>query len=108
MIYLDDKTTPQAMFIPKAVTGQAGELSLRMVSTVDNTTPVDVTVVNVDTHDLYYNVAVALPEDAQPGEYEYTLTAGGIVVSDGIVIVGEPKNQYNEYGNQEQYEQYEG
>ena len=131
MIYLKQTTESQVVRIPASAPKAGGVVTLEMVNTIDRGPALvfdfDQAVYLVDSegafvHDaddlqvavyatgdtsrLYYVVNVVLPEDVTPGEYEYTASAGGEVVSCGLAIVGEPKAAVKEYDKLTQYEQY--
>lgn len=136
MIYLKNTTDTQLVRIlangPKA----DGEIVLRMVNTINrgpgsrldvtrgrdayvplvgaedayihdaNDFQVYVRDVALDNSRTYYQGTVELPAGIPDGEYEYTFTVGGVVVSCGLAIVGEPKSRAVQYSNTVQYEQY--
>lgn len=105
MIYLVNEPGPQAVMIPKPVT-ESGALTMTFRSTVNQTEPVDAGVIDLAVSDLYYFLAVTVPEGMQPGEYEYTLRSDGIAVAAGVAVMRDayPTVQYIK---QAQYEQYE-
>ena len=108
MIYLANTTDPQVAYIPRD-TEFTGTLSLSLKSTVDLDTPyVSATVVDLNVFRTVYAVAVELPEGIQPGEYQYTLKAGGVQVSTGVLVVGEYRLAREQYNKTIQYEQYNG
>jgi hypothetical protein len=59
-----------------------------------------------DASRLYYVVNVELSEDVTEGEYEYTASVDGDVVSCGLAIVGDPEPSVTSYDNSITYEQY--
>lgn len=131
MLYFKNTTDAQIVRIPASGPKADGIVTLRMVNTINRgdehiftfdqavylvdadgalVHDVDdrqVTVAAVaDTSRLYYVLNVALSDDMPEGEYEYTATAGGEVISCGLAIVGEPKPSTVNYANTVQYEQY--
>lgn len=62
--------------------------------------------VALDNSRTYYQGTVELPAGIPDGEYEYTFTVGGVAVSCGLAIVGEPKSRAIQNSNTVQYEQY--
>lgn len=106
MIYLQNTTDPQVLFIPRSVETPEGSIVFRAKNTIDLSVDVDVEVTDLRTSGLYYNVAVALPEGVPDGEYEYNLSVGDTTLSTGLLVVGERKDP-NEYNKEVTYEQYE-
>lgn len=105
MIYLVNQPGPQAVMIPKPVTG-TGPLTMTFRSTVNQTEPVDAGVIDISVSQLYYFLAVTVPEGMQPGEYEYDLRADGIPVASGVAMIRDtyPTVQYIKQATYEQYE----
>lgn len=106
MLYLTNTTKPQVLFVPKDGEVPEGTLTFEAVSTVDLDTAVSQEVIDLDTSGLYFNVSIALPEGVQDGEYEYTLSADGIPVSSGLLVIGENFHP-SQYEKSITYEQYE-
>jgi hypothetical protein len=131
MIYLKHTTETQVVRIPASYPKQGGVVTFEMVNTINRgeaqVYTFDQAVYLVDSegafvHDaddlqivvyaaadasrLYYVLNVDLPEDVTPGEYEYTASVAGEVVSCGLAIVGEPKASVTSYDKPVQYEQY--
>ena len=108
MIYLSNTTDAQVAFIPRD-TDIAGTLVFTIRSTVDLDRPLTVTVIDLNVFRTMYAVAVQLPVGIQTGEYQYKLTAGGVVVSTGLLVVGEyTPSVAGEYDKPITYEQYNG
>lgn len=111
MIYLSNTTDAQAVFIPKGGDSATGTLHFSATSTVELSTPVDVTVLDLDVSDLYFYVALALPEGMADGEYRYELRSDDALLSQGLLVVGAPARgsapegtkQYNENITYEQF-----
>lgn len=108
MIYLANTTDAQVAYIPRD-TDLTGTLSLSLKSTVDLDTPyISATVLDLNVFRTMYAVGVELPEGIQSGEYEYTLRAGGVQVSTGVLIIGDYAHTREQYNKQITYEQYNG
>jgi len=107
MIYLNNTTDAQAVFIPRD-TDITGPLRLTMRSTVGLEVPVSVAVLDLNVHRLCYHLGITLPEGIASGEYEYTLTSDGLVVSTGVVVVADGLTPAGQYNKTITYEQYEG
>lgn len=88
MIYLENTTDAQPLFVPRSRADVTGDLVLKMRSTVGLETVVDVEAIDLNTSALYYRLAVALPEGIAQGEYEYTLSDDTGALSTGIAYVG--------------------
>lgn len=106
MIYLEHTTDAQVVYIPRDNADAAGTLQFSLRSTVDLDTVIDAVVLGLNLFTRYYSVAVRLPDGCPSGEYEYTLTAGGDMVSTGCARINDPE-QVDEYDKPIQYEQYE-
>lgn len=105
MIYLKNITEAQVLFIPKNGEVLTGELGLVLKNTTDlNETTLSV--VDINTSGLYFNLAVALPDNLSDGEYEYILKNGEIKVSCGLLYIGELQGS-SQYENNITYMQYE-
>lgn len=107
MIYLKNTTDAQVVFIPRD-TDFSGTLQFTARSTVGLDIPISATMLDLKVHRLCYALAVTLPEDIATGEYEYKLTAGGNLVSTGILVIQDGKAATGQYNQNITYEQYEG
>ena len=108
MIYLNNTTDAQVAYIPRD-TDFTGTLSLKLKSTVDLDTPYQsATVLDLNVFRTVYAVAVSLPEGIQGGEYQYELSAGGVTVSTGVLIIGDYAADREQYNKPITYEQYNG
>ena len=108
MIYLTNTTAPQAVFVPRDTAICGGTLTFKATSTVELSRILDCVVLDLKSTKIYYNIALALPENATPGEYEYVMKSGDSVVSTGVLVVGEYTTDVaGEYDKPIQYEQYE-
>ena len=105
MVYLLNQPGAQSVLIPKP-SSVSGDLTMSLRSTVNNTEPIDVTVLDLALSRLYYYVAITIPEGMQPGEYEYEMKAGDEVVASGLAIMYDPESAY-QYETTVEYEQYE-
>ena len=88
MIYLKNISDAQILMIPRNGGIVTGEMTLVMRNTTDlQETTLSVT--DLNTSGLYFNLAVALPGGLADGEYQYSLKNGDIQVSCGILYVGD-------------------
>ena len=88
MIYLKNISDAQILMIPRNGEIVTGEMALVMRNTTDlQETTLSVT--DLNTSGLYFNLAVALPGGLADGEYQYSLKNGNIQVSCGLVYVGD-------------------
>ena len=106
MIYLQNITESQVLFIPKSGATPQGDLVFKAKSTIDLDVEINQVVTDLQTSDLYFNLAVSLPESLPNGEFEYTLAVADIVLSSGLLVVGENFHP-SEYNKDITYEQYE-
>lgn len=88
MIYLKNISDAQTLMIPRNSGIVTGEMTLVMRNTTDlQETTLSVT--DLNTSGLYFNLAVALPGGLADGEYQYSLKNGNIQVSCGLLYVGD-------------------
>ena len=106
MIYLQNKTESQVMFVPKNGAVPSGDLVFKAKSTIDLVEEISQVVTDLRTSDLFFNLAVTLPAGLPNGEYEYTLMVGDIILSSGLLVIGENFSP-SEYNKEIEYEQYE-
>ena len=106
MIYLQNITESQVMFIPRTGMTPQGDLVFKAKSTIDLEVEINQVVTDLQTSDLYFNLAVTLNAGLPDGEYEYSLLAGEILVSSGLLVIGE-NGKTSEYNKVITYEQYE-
>ena len=88
MIYLKNISDAQILMIP----WNGGIVTGVMTPVMRNTTDLQETTLSVtdlNTSGLYFNLAVALPGGLADGEYQYSLKNGDIQVSCGILYVGD-------------------
>lgn len=106
MIYLQNTRESQVMFIPRNGETPQGDLVFRAKSTIDLVVEINQDVTDLQTSDLYFNLAIELPAGLPDGEYEYTLLSGQIPISSGLLVIGE-NGRPSEYEKEITYEQYE-
>ena len=108
MIYLSNTTDAQVAYVPRDTEVPEGAtIRFTMKSTVDLDTVVDALVIDMNLLKVYFNVALTLPENTAPGEYQYELTADGDVLSTGLCIVRDNGVTVDEYNKEIEYEQYQ-
>ena len=108
MIYLSNTTDAQVAYVPRDTEVPEGAtIRFTMKSTVDLDRVLDALVIDMNLLKVYYNVAVTLPDDITPGEYQYELTADGDVISSGLCIVRDNGEKVGEYNKEIEYEQYQ-
>lgn len=106
MIYLQNKSESQVLFIPKDCAVPRGDLVFKAKSTIDLDVKINQVVTDLQTTDLYFNLAISLPADLPDGEYEYALMVGKVILSSGLLVIGE-NSKPSEYNKEIEYEQYE-
>ena len=105
MIYLKNISDAQILMIPRNGGFVTGEMSLVMRNTTDlRETTLSVT--DLNTSGLYFNLAVALPGGLADGEYQYSLKNGNIQVSCGLLYVGDLQSP-SQHETTITYKQYE-
>lgn len=104
MVYLDNRTDKQTLFIPKGLRDARPQLRLLMKSTI-GLLEVAYDVILADNTMLYHKVEVALQGELPAGEYEYILMDDAGALSTGILILGD-LDRPEEYVNNAEYEQY--
>ena len=105
MIYLQNTTESQVLFVPKPGAVPGGDLVFKAKSTIDLAVEINRAVTDLQTSDLYFNLSIELPDGLPDGEYEYTILAGDIQVATGLLVIGENARP-SEYNKEIQYEQY--
>ena len=106
MIYLQNTTESQVMFVPRSDAVPQGDLVFKARNTIDLEAEINEVVTDLQTSDLYFNLAISLPADLPNGEYEYTLAVREISLSTGLLVIGENSHP-SEYNKEITYEQYE-
>lgn len=104
MIYLKNTSEAQVLMIPRDGDHSTGEMSLVVKSTIDRTTET-YSVNDLGTSPNYFHLAISL-HTHNDGEYEYELKKGEVMVSCGLLIIGDYKAKTSEYKNIIRYEQY--
>ena len=105
MIYLKNISDAQILMIPRNGEIATGEMTLVMRNTTDlQETTLSVT--DLNTSGLYFNLAVALPGGLADGEYQYSLKNGNIQVSCGLLYVGDLQSP-SQHETTITYKQYE-
>ena len=105
MIYLKNISDAQVLMIPRNGGIVTGEMTLVMRNTTDlQETTLSVT--DLNTSGLYFNLAVALPGGLADGEYQYSLKNGNIQVSCGLLYVGDLQSP-SQHETAITYKQYE-
>lgn len=105
MIYLKNISDAQNLMIPRNGGIVTGEMTLVMRNTTDlQETTLSVT--DLNTSGLYFNLAVALPGGLADGEYQYSLKNGNIQVSCGLLYVGDLQSP-SQHETTITYKQYE-
>ena len=88
MIYLKNISDAQNLMIPRNGEIVTGDMDLVIRNTTDHQ-ETTLSVTNLNTSGLYFNLAVALPGGLANGEYQYSLKNGNIQVSCGLLYVGD-------------------
>lgn len=105
MIYLKNISDAQVLMIPRNGGIVTGEMTLVMRNTTDlQETTLSVT--DLNTSGLYFNLAVTLPGGLADGEYQYSLKNGNIQVSCGLLYVGDLQSP-SQHETTITYKQYE-
>lgn len=105
MIYLKNISDAQILMIPRNGGIVTGKMTLLMRNTTDlQETTLSVT--DLNTSGLYFNLAVALPGGLADGEYQYSLKNGNIQVSCGLLYVGDLQSP-SQHETTITYKQYE-
>ena len=105
MIYLKNISDAQILMIPRNGEIVTGEISLVMINTTDQQ-ETTLSVTDLNTSGLYFNLAVALPGGLADGEYQYSLKGGDIQVSCGLLYVGDLQSP-SQHETTITYKQYE-
>ena len=105
MIYLKNISDAQILMIPRNGEIVTGEMALVMRNTTDQQ-GTTLSVTDLNTSGLYFNLAVALPGGLADGEYQYSLKDGNIQVSCGLLYVGDLQSP-SQHETTITYKQYE-
>ena len=107
MVYLQNTQEAQVVYIPRSNGSKPhGDLVFKAKNTINLEEEIDVYVSDLQVSDLYFYLAVSLPEKVTDGEYEYTLSFEGDTLSTGLLVVGD-YSKSNQYEKEIKYEQYE-
>lgn len=123
MLHLKSTAERQTIYIPRANVERASEAYTLLMRNNVNRSTAEPTSADFDadysfdfaregvvfTTGVYY-VAVTLgfTEPPTEGEYQYWLYGGDVIVSQGLMMIGEMAQKYEEYEEDRIYEQYEG
>lgn len=105
MIYLKNISDAQILMIPRNGGIVTGEMTLVMRNTTD-LQETNLSVTDLNTSGLYFNLAVALPGGLADGEYQYSLKNENIQVSCGLLYVGDLQSP-SQHETTITYKQYE-
>ena len=105
MIYLKNISDAQILMIPRNGEIVTGEMSLVMRNTTDQK-ETTLSVTDLNTSGIYFNLAVALPGGLADGEYQYSLKDGNIQLSCGLLYVGDLQSP-SQHETTITYKQYE-
>ena len=105
MIYLKNISYAQSLMIPRNGRIVTEEMSLVMRNTTDQQ-ETTLSVTDLNTSGLFFNLAVALPGGLADGEYQYSLKNGNIQVSCGLLYVGDLQSP-SQHETTITYKQYE-
>ena len=107
MIYLQNMQEAQEILIPRSKAGiPDGDLVFKATNTINLTEEIDLYVSDLRVSDLYYFLAVIIPQNVTDGEYVYTLSYEDDLLSTGILVIGD-YTKPSEYDKEIKYEQYE-
>lgn len=107
MIYLQNTQEAQVVYVPRdnRMTIQ-GDLVFKAKNTINLVEEIDLYVSDLQLSDLYFYLAVILPEGVTDGEYEYELKFEDTILSSGLLVVGN-LSKPDQYKKEIEYEQYE-
>lgn len=107
MIYLQNTQEAQVVYVPRdnrMVT--QGDLVFKAKNTINLVEEIDLFVSDLQLSDLYFYLAVTLPENVTDGEYEYELKFEDTILSSGLLVVGD-YTKPDQYNKEIEYKQYE-
>lgn len=107
MIYLQNTQEAQVVYIPRdnrMVT--QGDLVFKAKNTINLVEEIDLFVSDLQLSDLYFYLAVILPEGVTDGEYEYELKFEDTILSSGLLVVGDYAKP-DQHNTEIEYKQYE-
>ena len=97
MIYINNSTSPQVIYVPASEKKVEGALTFTLWSTVDRNSPLSVSVSQEGQSDICYKFMLTLTSKLQEGEYEWSLKKGDDTLDCGLAMVGSAssKTEYN-------------
>lgn len=107
MLYLQNTTESQVLFVPKNEYLHTNTLTFVATSTIDLDTKINVQVTLAHTSNLYAIFLITLPSGVPDGEYEYVLQDHGFELSKGLLMVTGEGRIISQYNKSITYEQYE-
>ncbi len=105
MIYLKNISEEQTILVPRNGEIVTGDVTLVMCNTTDHR-EVTLPVREQTTSQSYVKMVVSLPEGLADGEYQYNLMDGNILVSQGLLYIGDLQSP-SQYERTISYKQYE-
>lgn len=106
MNYAPITTDPADIRLPRTLAGTPADPVLTLVCTADRQ-HYDIPVAEFSVDGQYYAMRADFSEVKTPGEYEYRLTADGLLLASGIIRFGDAPNPSTEsYEITPTYEQY--
>lgn len=129
MIYIENSTERQGIYVPVSYKNPEGDIEhyrFLLFNTVNLAKSVDEILRTADFNNdfnadfaleaepivskggQYYFFTIELPENMVTGTYEYALMHGYALLSRGVAMVGEFKNNDSQYHKDIEYEQYIG
>ena len=108
MIYLINTTDIQTLFIPLNGADVPETPTLELRNTTDHqreSVELSVHPATSDYHNTYLIANINLPDGLADGEFEYSLMSEGLVLSNGLLMIGEAK-ETEQFDKSIQYEQY--
>ena len=105
MIYLKNISEEQTILVPRNGEVVTGDVTLVMCNTTDHR-EVTLPVREQTTSQSYVKMVIALPEGLADGEYQYNLMDGNILVSQGLLYIGD-LHSTSQYEKTIRYKQYE-
>lgn len=109
MIYLQNTTESQVLYIPKTLGVTVGNhvfYVFQAESNIDHALLINQAIHPLQTTDLYLIFNVELDEGLPNGEYNYVLLLGAETISSGLLVIGD-YTKPSEYNKEIIYEQYE-
>lgn len=104
MVYLNNISQAQTAMIPTNGEVASGTMILALRNTTDLTEH-NINVTRVSATSQYVKVTLAIPENLPDGEYHYIFKCDGILVSSGLLYLGNLMSP-NQYAHEINYKQY--